>query len=254
MKKIWLLLSLLIILASTAVAQPSQNSSIEDPGLLPGDLFYPVENFAEGLEVKIAGLLGGDDFQAKALANNAEESLTRADILAERNNSEQASEMAENYFKRMSNSKKLAENSGNSNLSRKIDDISRKNVDRLEKIKQKVPEEARKGIENAIEKSKGPNMREKVPGKENNQRFSKQEIGNKSGKDIENTGEKSVNKSKDIIRENREKASETDDSVDNRAISGNTFNEHESLDQSSEVSGDGSSDENLLDGNGQGLR
>jgi hypothetical protein len=50
-KKLSLAFSLLMVLsASTAAASTQNNSASVDPGLIPGDVFYPVESFAEGLE------------------------------------------------------------------------------------------------------------------------------------------------------------------------------------------------------------
>lgn len=153
-EKILIVALITAILTASGAAQQNKNSSSVDPGLIPGDFFYPVESFVENLEVSIAGLVGGENFKAKAIANNAQEKLAEAEILAERNKSEKAAEMTEKYTEEINRSRGIAEKNSNRNLSGQIDDISRKNVDKLEEVRKKVPEETREKIREAINKSK----------------------------------------------------------------------------------------------------
>lgn len=274
MKKTWLILSLLVLFTAAAVAQPSQNSTSTDPGLIPGDIFYPVEQFAESLEVTVAGLIGGPDFKAKAIANNAEESLAEASILAERNNSRKASEMAQNYYNQMNRSKNLVESSKNSNLSQELSNISRKNVERLEKVKEKVPHQARAGIENAIQNSRSLGQRngnsakdpKEIPANskpkeapENPQNTSSAEASMKnedkpkrSEEAIGNisNGRKALNPGKESEEtRNREEKSEL---LENPVTE--SENETQGSDKVLETSDNGSLDENPLSRNGKGLR
>ncbi|MFB6174709.1 MAG: hypothetical protein ABEJ87_01890 [Candidatus Nanohalobium sp.] len=59
MRKTALVLSALVVLTASVSAKPPQKSSSTDPGMVPGDLLYPLENFVEGLEVGLAGMIGG---------------------------------------------------------------------------------------------------------------------------------------------------------------------------------------------------
>lgn len=143
-----------VVLSTSAAAQEETASGSLDPGLIPGDFFYPVESFAERLEVSIAGFLGGENFKAKAMANNAQEKLSEAEKLAEKNRTEKAAEMTERYAEEMNRSREIAERNSNKNLSGRLNNISRKNIEKMEKVKEKVPDKAGKKIEEAINRSK----------------------------------------------------------------------------------------------------
>jgi hypothetical protein len=160
MKRKILLAVALVFLVSAAAAQPANSTSEVKPGLTPGSFLYPVENFVESLEVRMAGLVGGPDLKAKAIANNAEERLAEARELSERNRTEKASEMVEKYSEAMNRSRELASRGEDEKLKQKLDNVTARNVKTLEEVKKKVPEEARKGIQNAIDQSK----RKKAPG------------------------------------------------------------------------------------------
>lgn len=289
MNKILALFSCLMLFLTLASAQPSQNITESDPGLVPGDLFYPLENFAESLEVNLAGLIGGSDFKAKAIANNAEESLNEASILADRNQSEKASEMAEKYYREINNSKKLAENSKDTRLSEKIDNVSSRNVQRLEKVKQKVPKEAREGIENAIQKtgpergkpekpsvgtrnSERPQKSDELPGNSRNRTETPNFTGERTGKsnrsnitseglneeDIlglsgDNTGDEGLDVPGDQGIESSEKPGQEEKESTTSVPSGEQDSDSKES-PSSSASGDNNSDENPLTGSGQDLR
>jgi hypothetical protein len=160
MKRKILLAAALVFLVSAAAAQPANSTSEVKPGLEPGSFLYPVENFVESIEVRMAGLVGGPDLKAKAIANNAEERLAEARELSESNRTEKASEMVEKYSEAMNRSRELASRGEDEKLKQKLDNVTARNVKTLKGVKKKVPEEARKGIKNAIEQSK----RNKAPG------------------------------------------------------------------------------------------
>ena len=153
MKQALILATLALFLAGMAAGQPQGSSSV-DPGLMPGNPFYKLEQTVENLEVSLAGAIGGDDMKAKALANNAEERLAEANALAERNRSEEAAEMIESYSRAINKSQGLADRRKNTELSEKIRNISDRNQEVLEEVKNKVPEQARDGIQRAIENSR----------------------------------------------------------------------------------------------------
>lgn len=154
MKKTAILLTLTVLISATAAAQTQQAGNSSSLSFLPGDLFYPVESFVEELEVEIAGVIGGPDFKSKAIANNADEALKEAKALADDNRSEKAAKMVDRYSQLMNKSQSLAVKSNEGNLSEKLQNISEKNVETLEQVREKVPEQARKGIDNAINRSK----------------------------------------------------------------------------------------------------
>lgn len=151
-----LILALVLLISSTAAAPQQYDTR---PGMVPGHPFYMVEKFVEGLEVELAGVIGGEDMKAKALANNAEERLAEAQKLKEKNKSEKAEKTLEDYDKTLNRSKKTAEKSGNAELGEQINQISRKNTEKLKEIREKTPEKADKGLNKAINRSGGVEAR-----------------------------------------------------------------------------------------------
>ena len=89
----------LLVAALLLIAPASAATSGQNPGFVPGDLFYPVEKAVENIEVKIAGTIGGPDLKAKALANNADERVAKAQKLSQRNRSDRAEKLMEDYNK-----------------------------------------------------------------------------------------------------------------------------------------------------------
>lgn len=181
MKRPILLLSLALLLVSPALAQAQNPDSSVDPGLLPGNPFYNVEKAVEQVEVELAGIIGGPDLKAKAIANNAQKRLAEADALAERNQSQRATEAVKEYERMMNQSQKMADERNNTELSEQIRNVSGSNTERLEQVKEKVPEKAQKGIEKAIKNSKR-NQKPEISGEDRNLRenLSKQSKTDKS--------------------------------------------------------------------------
>ena len=150
MNKLIAALTILVLMTGAAAAQPEITKSPFNP-------FSTVETFVENAEVQLAGIIGGQDLKAKALANNAEESLQEAERLAERNRSMAAAQKIEKYERNLNRSQKLLDEGENTELRNQVRNISNQNVQRLKEVKKKVPAEARKGIENAINNIKKRN-------------------------------------------------------------------------------------------------
>ena len=156
MKRIFPILLTLVLLSTAGTSQPvneTQDSVEASPGLIPGNFLYGLENAVEQLEITIAGIVGGPDLKSKALANNAQERLAEANALAERNRSEKASEMIQKYSETLNKSRSIAQRSSNSDLSGKLENISSENTETLNRVSEKVPEQARDAIQKAINRS-----------------------------------------------------------------------------------------------------
>ena len=173
MKKTALFISTLLMV-SMAAAQPSNvggnpfNGFVED-----------VDNFVESLEVRIAGMVGGPELKSKALANNANESLREAKELSDQNRSEEATQRIEKYNRQMNRSLEAAGQANSSKLDSQLSNVSRKNVEVLEKVRDKVPEQAKQGIQKAIdnaEKARGKPVMED-PGRDGDERGKPSEPG-----------------------------------------------------------------------------
>lgn len=202
MKRLSTLIVLATFLVALGTAQPAQTNNSP----VFGNPFATVENFVEKAEVGLAGVIGGPDLKAKALANNAEETLAKAERLAKNNKTERAAKMAEKYNKNINRSRELAAKGGDENLTRQLDNISSQNVQRLEEVKKKVPEEAQKGIQNAIENSKRSEKARK-PDREGVGKGSSGEINNsRPGKptnsSVSKIPEGTQNKNRSTISEN----------------------------------------------------
>jgi len=263
--KVLAFILLAVLMTASASAQQSQNSSSVDPGLIPGDFFYPVESFVEDLEASIAGFVGGKNFKAKAVANNAEEKLAEAEELAERNRSEKAAEMTQKYSEEINRSREMAEKNGNRDLSSKIGNISEKNVEKLEKIKRQVPEQAKDRVNKAINKSRqkgrsqslkepenrknpgkdseNPLKNESIPGKGSEGKSQDQELENLTEKGNRSGRGDNLNESLDVRPSEENKSARPD-------VPGSSFDNSSGGSDGSENE-EGS--ENPLDEAGKGL-
>lgn len=153
-KKKLILISAVLILSGVALGQtPAEERSDVRPGLMPGNPLYAVEGFVEGLEVRLAGAIGGSDLKSKAIANNAEERLAEARHLADKNKTEQAGKAMQKYLKGINQSKNIARESENNKLEEQIQNVSNKNRKALEEVEKKVPPQAKEAIRKAQEKS-----------------------------------------------------------------------------------------------------
>lgn len=155
MKKIALMLSLILLTAGNAASKastPTDNSV--GIGFVPGDIFYPVEQLVQDIEVEIAGIIGGKELKAKAITNNADEALKKAKKLAENNKSEKAGKLAEDYAQGMNRSRELLKSSGNQKLNEKMENISKNNQKSMEGIRDKLPQKARDALDRSHQKSK----------------------------------------------------------------------------------------------------
>lgn len=153
MKRLIILSIFAVLLIAPGLAQSQSSNSAVDPGFLPGNPMHTFETAVERAEVRLAGVIGGPDLKAKAIANNAQERLAEANALADQNRSEEASRAVEKYEEAMNRSKQIVDRGDNSELPEQIRNVSRNNVEQLEQVREKVPEQARKGIDRAIRNS-----------------------------------------------------------------------------------------------------
>lgn len=243
-RKTLILLVAAVLLSASTLAQPVEGDTSEvRPGIVPGNPLYAVENFVEKIEVKIAGIIGGPELKAKAIANNAEERLAEANYLADRNKTAKAAQAVQRYSEGLNQSREIARGIEDERLGDQIENVSRKNQDTLEKVKKKVPEEALKAIQRAQEKSNSqrpdpPNRtgsKEKPPEGLNNSKreghdieggkssnsIEKPDIEEKPGKNLSETG--NISGKADI--ENRSAGTEEDATTGKEENSGETDTE-----------------------------
>jgi len=220
MKKTALFISALLMV-SVAAAQPANTG-----GNPFNSFFGGVNDFVESLEVKVARAIGGPELKSKALANNANESLRQAERLSSQNRSEEASKKIEKYSRQMNMSLEAAGEANSSKLNSQLSNVSRKNIEVLEKVRDKVPEQAKQGIQKAIdnaEKARGkPVMGNSGQGREDTGKPSESgrpNISEKLNKRSGNTGEEAKKKINRTVEKGLEKVNGTNNSLEN--ISGN---------------------------------
>lgn len=161
-----------ILLTGFTAAQTStgQNSQLK-AGLTPASPFYGVEQFVEKIEVAVAKapVVGSEELEAKVRANNAAERLSEAEKMSEtgRNNSKKVEKLFQEYDRQMEISSSLANKSGKKELSGKIKEVQDRQIQQLGQLREKLPEESRKGIDKAIEKAEKRRDRGKNPDRDN---------------------------------------------------------------------------------------
>ena len=150
MQKTVFIVSILMMIGTVAAAPIDLTKS----GQTPGDAFYVLDRFSESLELAVAkSPLGSSELEAKVRANHAEERLAEARKLTAQNRSEEVEELMNEYSKQTNLSVKSAKKANNTELSRRLGNLSDKHVEVLRDVEKKVPEQAKKGIQTAIENS-----------------------------------------------------------------------------------------------------
>ena len=152
-KKI-VILTLLMAFMFGGVVQ-AQANELPDPGILPGNPFYFLKAVSEGIGTFFTF---GDVKKAERFAFLAEKRLAEADALAEKGDSKRAEKATEKYQERLSAALARAERAKGKGLDvdevlAKVSEAILKHQEVLARIFEKVPEQARKGIERAMEAS-----------------------------------------------------------------------------------------------------
>lgn len=157
MQKIVLLVSILMM-AGVASAAPQD---VPRASQTPGDAFYFLDRFSESLELAVAKapVIGSSELEAKVRANHAAERLAEAQKLTENNKTDKVDKLMEDYSKQTNLSIRSAKKANNTNLTERLGNVSNNHVEVLQEVQKKVPEQAQKGIQKAIENSQ-KNQRE----------------------------------------------------------------------------------------------
>lgn len=143
----------LVMLVSFTAAQPSQKQNIMNPGQMPGDLLYGLDRASEAVARAVASapVIGSEELKSKVLANQAEERLSEAKTLAEKNRSDRAEKLMDEYRNTLNKSIRSADRANNTELSSSLENVTSKHVTVLQDVQRKVPEPAKAGIQRAID-------------------------------------------------------------------------------------------------------
>jgi hypothetical protein len=179
MKKSLAVMLAISMMVGLTAAQPAQDE-LPEPGALPGNAMYGIQQAQESVNLFMATTFGGDERAAEVRQNLAEKRLSEAKALAEENRTEDAEKALQKYQNQMENARKNVENAGNQEAAQALENASQKHIEVLEGVKEKVPEEAQKGIQNAIENSQ--NFRNGIERGIEDGKFGKPEdAGNQTG-------------------------------------------------------------------------
>lgn len=132
-----------------------EEPELATPGALPGEARYGFTRAMERAEIAIsrAPIIGGPEREAMVRSNHAEKRLSEANALFDRNDTERA-DRALNEFNRNNNiAAERANQSSNEELRDRIAQNQERQSQVLERVREKVPEQARQGIDNAIQNS-----------------------------------------------------------------------------------------------------
>lgn len=153
MKKLQIVILTAFLMAGLAAAQPSD---LMNAGSTPGDPFYFFDRFSESMEATVAQapLIGSKELEAKVRANHAEERLSEARKLIELNRSEKAEKMMEEYSRQLNRSVEASRSSNNTDLNKKLGNMTGKHLKTLEDVKNRVPAPAKDAVQRAIDSGK----------------------------------------------------------------------------------------------------
>lgn len=162
MRKTAVLVSVIMMVGMTAAASPD----LPRPGQTPESPFYFLDRLSESLELAVAkSPLGSPELEAKMRANHAAERLSEAKKLAGKNKTGEVEKLMQDYSRQLNMSVKSAQGANSSELSRRLGNVTDNHVEVLQNVQSKVPEQAQKGIQKAIESSQRGKRELSIPGK-----------------------------------------------------------------------------------------
>lgn len=146
---------LVAILLTTGIAL-AQPADIPEPGLTPESPFYALEKASERLELAVAQapIIGSEELEAKVRANHAAETLAEAGAMAEKNNTEQVEILMKRYSENMNRSIASASSANQTDLKEKLANVTNNQNRALEALDDRVPEQAKIGIQRAMDNNR----------------------------------------------------------------------------------------------------
>lgn len=148
MKRITIMISLVMFVGLTS----AQQANITQEGPVPGDITHPIESFSQQARLTFASapVVGGDDQVARVRTEIAEDALAESETFIEANDTDRGLALAQRYRNQMDKAVESAEKANMSELSEELENRTQKQVQVLEGLQDKVPEEALTGIQTAL--------------------------------------------------------------------------------------------------------
>jgi hypothetical protein len=229
MEKAVVLISILMMVGLVSGA----SSDVPKATQTPGDTFYFLDKFSESLELTVAKapVIGSPELEAKVRANHAAERLAEARKLADQNRSDKVESLMAEYSRQTNLSINSAREANNTNLSQRLGNVNDNHVEVLRDVQSKVPEQAQKGIQNAIENSQ-KNMKELgLPERSQGRGNSPGNIPNQAGENGKPGNERDLRNKPDRNFENLSNTSKKAFQNENSEIGGNPDNVRSNLDR-----------------------
>ncbi|UCE38852.1 MAG: hypothetical protein JSW00_06410, partial [Thermoplasmata archaeon] len=156
MKKGALILSALMLVSAGIIpvlAKP-EGFQLPNPSFTPGHPIYGFEMFIEErIEVPIAGLFGGQEGLAKKRLRLAEERLAEIEAIANDTNSNALERLRNRYEFQLNRTEALADKVDSMDLDSWIASRTSHHIEVLTELRERLPEQALRGIDEALEAS-----------------------------------------------------------------------------------------------------
>lgn len=155
MKSITFLAAILVAsLMTVMVSAQSEDFELPDASSVPGDAFYGFERFLEdNLEVPWARLMQGKRGEAAKRMQLAEERLAEMNAICNRTDSAVLERLQVRYENQVKNAQALMNGTDTEALEEQIGERLMNHVRVLTKLRQRAPEQARQGIDKALQSS-----------------------------------------------------------------------------------------------------
>ena len=145
-----LLAAVFAVMFVVSVSAQAGQSGLPRVNVEPGTLGYGFMQFGEAINLAFTF---NQTKKARKRVQFAEKRLAVARNMVAQNKTDKAEAAMEQYGLQMAAARKTAEDAGKSGLVKSINESTQKHVAVLQEVLQHVPDQARKGIENALEHS-----------------------------------------------------------------------------------------------------
>ncbi|MFB6209305.1 MAG: DUF5667 domain-containing protein [Candidatus Nanohaloarchaea archaeon] len=140
----------LAIFTVSAVSHGGSHSGLPEPGHLPGDTMYTVDQASETFSIMLT--FSGEKKMEKQL-EFAEERLSESVELMKQNRTDRAGKLAEQYLKEVAEVRNEAERKGEEEVAEDANSSLNETREILHGLSEDLPSEASTGLERAIQKS-----------------------------------------------------------------------------------------------------
>ncbi len=136
------------------VSAQSEDFELPDPSSVPGDFFYGFERFLENnLEIPLARLMQGQRGEAMKRIQLAEERIAEMRAICNGTDAETLAALQSRYEAQVRSAQALMNGTDTEQLEQQIGERLMNHVGVLTQLRQRAPEEARQGLDMALQSS-----------------------------------------------------------------------------------------------------